>query len=171
MLKKRIVIFLLLVATTTFGQNVVKPTDEFTVSGQVLNDTSFTVKGLAAYNTVPIPDIVITNHLGERKSSAVGLRGILIRDLLSAVRFKVDNARLLSEFYLVFIANDNYKVVYSWNEIFNSPVGDQLFLLTARDGKSLKDMNERIVIITTSDFKTGRRYIKGLKSIIVARIP
>ena len=39
----------------------------------------------------------------------------------------------------------------------------------AKDGKKLKDMEERILIITPTDFKTGRRHIKGLIMIVVGR--
>ena len=81
-----------------------------------------------------------------------------------------ESPKRFSEFFLTFIAIDNYKVVYSWNEIFNSPIGDNIYLITSRDGKQLKDMDERILILTPIDFKTGRRHIKGLSKIVVERV-
>jgi len=73
----------------------------------------------------------------------------------------------LRPYYLTFIASDGYKAVYSWNEIFNSPTGQNIFIVVEKDGVKLKDMAERIMIITPSDFKTGRRYIKALSQIVV----
>lgn len=81
-----------------------------------------------------------------------------------------ESPKLFSEFFLTFIAADNYKVVYSWNEIFNSPIGENLFVITSRDNKKLKDMDERILVLTPIDFKTGRRHIKGLTKIVVERV-
>lgn len=112
----------------------------------------------------------ITNHMGEPRGTATKLTGILVRDLLNDLELTEQSPKLFSEFYLVFVAADNYRVVYSWNEIFNSPTGDNLYLVNSRDGKMLKDMEERILILTPTDFKTGRRHIKGLSKIIVERV-
>ena len=125
---------------------------------------------LEKYTVQPIPDVVITNHAGEPRGTAKQLSGILIRDLLKDLQLEEENPKLFSEFYLVFVAADNYKVVFSWNEIFNSPTGDHLYLITSRDGKKLDEMTDRLLVITSTDFKTGRRHIKGLSKIIVERV-
>lgn len=122
------------------------------------------------YPSKKIGDIIITNHLGEPRGIAKQLTGILMRDLMKDLELNAESPKLFSEFYLTFVAIDNYKVVYSWNEIFNSPTGDNLFLITSRDGKKIEEMEERILILTPTDFKTGRRHIKGLSKIVVNRV-
>ncbi len=102
---------------------------------------------------------MITNHLGEPRKTLQGLEGIRVRDLLE---LKEDNPKLFSEFYFTFKAADDYKVVFSSNELFNSPTGDQVFIITSRDGKKLEEMEDRILVISSSDFKTGRRHLKFL---------
>ncbi|MBK9592619.1 MAG: hypothetical protein IPO32_14365 [Crocinitomicaceae bacterium] len=67
----------------------------------------------------------------------------------------------MNEFYFIFTASDGYKVVFSWNEIYNSHAGNQFFILTEMEGKKIGEMNQRIVFISTADLQTGRRYIKG----------
>ncbi|SFB68785.1 hypothetical protein SAMN04487891_101408 [Flagellimonas taeanensis] len=118
----------------------------------------------------PIGDVVITNHMGEPRGTAKQLKGILVKELLDDMELQEESPKRFSEFYLTFVAIDNYKVVYSWNEIFNSPTGDQLFVITSRDGKDIKDMPESILILTPTDFKTGRRHINGLSKILVERV-
>jgi hypothetical protein len=145
-------------------------TDEIMVSGEVKNQLKITIPDLAKFNAVDIPDIQITNHLGELKGSAKSLKGIPLKSFLNQIQFKEENPKLLSQFYLTFIALDNYKAVYSWNEIFNSPTGDNLFLVTEKDGKKLNEMPESFLIITPTDVQTGRRYIKGLSKIVVERV-
>lgn len=78
---------------------------------------------LSAYKSHAIDSIVITNHLGERRSSLKKVKAVLLKDILDKVEIDAENHKLLSEYYLVCIASDNYKVVFSWNEIFNSDVG------------------------------------------------
>jgi hypothetical protein len=60
-------------------------------------------------------------------------------------------------------------VVFSWNELFNNPLGKSVFLVTAEGGKNLQQMTDRLLVITTSDIHTGRRYIKSVEKIIIKR--
>ena len=163
-------LFCLVIAFSAAGQEKnIAPTDAFTVSGVVEKEITFKIADLASRPSKSIPDVIITNHLGEPRGTAKGLKAILLRDVLTNVTFKSESPKALSEFYLTFIASDGYAVVYSWNEIFNSPTGDNIYLITEKDGKPLAEMSERLLIITPSDFKTGRRHIKGLNKIVVAR--
>ena len=77
---------------------------------------------------------------------------------------------MLSEYYFVFAASDGYKVVYSWNELFNTSVGESVYLVTEKDGKTITEMDDSILVVSTKDFKTGRRNVKGLASIAVMRV-
>ena len=150
-----------------------KPTltsDSFRVIGLLKKEMTFSLADLEKFSFNSIADVTITNHMGEPRGTATKLTGILVKDILKDLELQEQSPKLFSEFYLVFVAADNYKVVYSWNEIFNSPTGDNLYLITSRDGKSLKEMEERILILTPTDFKTGRRHIKGLSKIIVERV-
>lgn len=145
-------------------------TSEVIVSGEVRQELRITVADLEKRAAQPLPDVVITNHLGEPRGTARQLSGILVKDLLQPMELREENPKLFSEFYLTFIAADGYRVVFSWNEIFNSPTGEHLYLITARDGRSLREMTDRILVLTPTDFRTGRRHIRNLKSIVVARV-
>ncbi len=170
-MKKRLSLLLLFFAIPLWCQKEIKATSEFIVSGQVKTETTFTVAAIEKLTAQNIPNVAITNHLGEKKSDATAMKGVLIKELLKEIEFKNETATALNEFYLTFIASDGYKVVYSWNEIFNSSTGDHLYLVTEMNGEKLSEMNSRLLTITTTDFQTGRRYIKGLSKIVVARTP
>ncbi len=45
-----------------------------------------------------------------------------------------------------------------------------MYLVTEKAGKKISDMKDRILLVTTSDFKTGRRHIKALSRIIIGRV-
>lgn len=169
-MKKLVALFLLLISITTWGQKTNQVTNEFVVTGKIKQDLKFTFNDIEKYPSKQIKDVVITNHLGEPRGTAKQLTGVLVKDLLKNLNLEEESPKRYSEFYFTFCAADNYKVVFSWNEIFNSPTGDHLFLITSRDGKTIKDMDESILILTPTDFKTGRRHVKGLSKIVVERV-
>lgn len=114
-------------------------------------------------------DITITNHLGEKKSEQKSLKGILLKDILKSVEINNENPRVLSEYYFVCKSTDGYKVVYSWNELFNSPASESVYLVTSKNGQGAKEMKETILMISPKDYMTGRRYLKSLATIEVKR--
>lgn len=158
-----------ILSVPSWSQNESPTTYELWVTGEVHQELKFTFANIESIPSKTIGDVTITNHLGEPRGTAKNLSGILIKDLLKDIELKEDSPKLFSEFYFVFSASDNYKVVYSWNEIFNSPTGENLFLITSKDGKGIREIEESILVLTPSDYKTGRRHIKGTNRILVQR--
>ena len=148
----------------------IKVTSSFAISGEVFSPLTVSVMDLKKWKEVVIGDLVITNHLGEKKSDAKGLKGILLKEILQTVEIKSESPKVLSEYYFVFTASDGYKVVYSWNELFNTSVGESVYLITEKNGKTITAMDDSMLVVSTKDFKTGRRNIKGLTSIEVMRV-
>ena len=159
----------LIISLSGFGQKEPEPTTSFIISGEVKAHVTISLTEFSKYPEVPMGDITITNHLGEKKSEQKSLKGILLKDILKSVEINNENPRVLSEYYFVCKSTDGYKVVYSWNELFNSPTGESVYLITSKNGVSAKDLEESILMISPKDYKTGRRYIKSLSSIEVKR--
>jgi hypothetical protein len=166
---KALIVLCLFLPSLLLAQKL-NTTDEIVVSGEVKNPTKITIADLSKFAAIDIGDVEITNHLGEKKGIAKTLKGIPLKNFLTEIQLKEDNPKLLSQFYFTFVALDNYKVVYSWNEIFNSPIGDRIFLVMEKEGKTLREMPESLLVVSASDFRTGRRYIKGLSQIKVERV-
>lgn len=161
---------IVLFATQSFAQREIKATNSFTVSGRVKTTLTFNLEDLSKYSEQDINEIEVTKYDGTPRGILKGLKGIPILDILKQVEFDTDAPKELSEYYLIFEGSDGYKVVYSWNEIFNSKANDEIFIVTARNGLPLKDIKEKIILVTPKDFRTGRRYVKALSKIIVKRI-
>ncbi|WP_175634547.1 molybdopterin-binding protein [Pedobacter ghigonis] len=143
---------------------------QFTIEGKVKRTLTVNLADLKQYKTVSFDSITVFNHLMQHKGSIKNVKGVLLKDILAKVEIDTDSPKKLSEFYLVFTATDNYKVVYSWNEIFNSPTGNQLLVLTSYDTHAAKAEKGIIAIITPSDFATGRRFVKGLSKINILQV-
>jgi len=152
-----------------YSQKTILPSDELSISGKIKTEVKFSLKELIAMESKALPDVVITNHLGEVKSIDKGLRGIALKPILEKLELIAGSPKEYNEFYFVFVATDGYRVVYSWNELFNTDTGNNIYIISEKDGKKMNEMEERILLITSSDLKTGRRNIKGLCKILVCR--
>jgi hypothetical protein len=169
-MRKIVAIFFLVLGGHSFAQQDIKPTDQFTVQGLVKNQLSISLSALASYGTWSTDSVVIMNHLMQKKYTLRNLKGILFKDILEKAEIQASTPKELSKYYIICVASDNYKVVFSWNEIFNSKTGEKVYILTEVDGKPVAATSDRITLISTNDLATGRQFVKGLEKIIVERV-
>ena len=169
-LRTLILIVAILANFSVNAQRTIPSTDSLQVIGRIKNPTVFTLADLDTFLKTTIKDQLIYNHNGEVKDTVTGMKGIPLKTLLAPIIFVYDKPKSLNEFYFAFVASDGYKVVFSWNEIYNTETGDNCFIVTEMEGKKLKDLGERILFISAADLKTGRRYIKGLRIIEVRQL-
>lgn len=171
-MKSKILSLIIIVSATlpAIAQRPIIPTELFKVQGKIKTLKAYTLGEIDAFPKIIINDQVIYNHNGEIKDTLTGMKGVLLKTILSEIDYVYEKPKTLNEFYFVFIASDDYKVVFSWNELFNTEIGNNLYLITEMDGKKLKDINQRIICISTADLKVGRRYIRALDRIEVKQI-
>jgi len=160
---------IILISVITFESLAQQPTLSVAVTGKVKAEKNFSSADLKKFKLENIADVVITNHKGETKGTAKGMKGVLLRDVLQDISLDTDNPKLFSEYYYVCTAADGYKVVYSWNELFNSAVGNSVYIVLEKDQKDLEGSEDSILMISTQDTRTGRRYVKNLQTINVGR--
>ena len=155
-----IILFLGLTANAQVSKTI-------SVTGNIAKPLTINFADFKNYASQSIDSLVILNHKQEYKSTLKKLKGILLKDVLSKAAFTVNSPKVLSEFYIVCVADDGYKVVFSWNEIFNSPTGDKALILTEINGNSTISQKEGIILVTPTDKATGRRYVKNLSKITI----
>jgi hypothetical protein len=168
---KVMVISLAILATLSANaQQTITPTDTLKIYGKIKKELFITVSALDTFSKSMIKDQIIYNHKGEIKDTLKNVKGVPLKNILSPIEFDYGKPKELNEFYFVFTATDGYKVVFSWNEIYNAEAGNNFFILTEMDGKRIEKMDQRILFISIADFQTGRRFIKGLEKIEVKRV-
>jgi hypothetical protein len=162
----------ILVCSAAFAQEKTeyKPTHQFTITGQVKKESVITMDSLNGYPLKDLGDIRVTNHLGDFKHSDEKLKGVLLKDILIHSQLATANPKLYSRFYFVCVGSDGYKVVYSWNELFNTQVGDNVFILMEKNGVKADKLPESLQMASMLDQKTGRRYLHNLDKIVVAQV-
>lgn len=169
-MKKIFLISFIVITNNLLAQEEVNTTSQFNVEGKLKNRLSLSQNDLSVFPSHSVDSIMIYNHLMQPRKTIKNIKGVLLKDILDKAGIDVNSPKLLSEFYITCIASDNYKVVFSWNEIFNSAVGDQVMIITESNGQRGDQMPDRIALLSPSDRATGRRYVKGLEKIVIEQV-
>ncbi|HET7001661.1 MAG TPA: molybdopterin-binding protein [Puia sp.] len=143
--------------------------ESFTVTGEVLKAETIDMAKLSGYTQVHLDSLRIYTHDMQPKGLMKNIQGVLLKDILSAIPFNNENPKVLSEYYIECGATDNYIVLFSWNEIFNSETGKHVMIITGKNGTNAGQLDDRIALVSPTDQATGRRYVKWLNRIIIRR--
>lgn len=139
------------------------------ISGAVEKTLTLTVQDLQQF-PVHQQELSITRQHGVGTGMAEKFKGVYLRDLLEKAGIISHDHNDVKKIVIIATATDDYKVVFSWSEIFNTAVGDGVLVFFEKDGKALSDDEGRIAMISARDLRTGPRHVRWLKSIEVRKI-
>lgn len=143
---------------------------QFTVEGVIKKKLTFSLESFTNLPIIQLDSATIYNHLMQPKSMIKRIRAVSLKEVLSDMEILAESPKLLSEYYLVCTATDGYKVVFSWNEVFNAETESNILILTNFETDPLKEQKGNIALFVPGDKATGRRFVKGLQKITVLRI-
>ena len=117
-------------------------------------------------------DLEALRALAQRRGRAEGkgYGGILLAELLNEADIRQDQPRALRRTYVVAKASDGYQAVFSWGELYNSPLGKGVLVAFERDGKPLQDGEGQFALVSLGDDRPGPRHVKWLRSVDVRRV-
>ena len=132
---------------------------ELSVAGEVRNELRFT------------PDQV--RQIAKRRGvvEEKGYRGMRLVDLLAEAQIRDDAPLALRRTYVVAVASDGYPAVFSWGELYNTPIGSGVLIATDRDGVPLREGEGAFALVSLADARPGPRHVKWLTRIEVRRVP
>ncbi len=99
-----------------------------------------------------------------------GYGGVRLVDLLKEADIRQDARHALRRTYIVATATDGFQAVFSWGELFNTPIGRGVIVAYERDGAPLRDGEGRITLVSLADERPGTRHVKWLSRIEVRRV-
>lgn len=148
-----------LLAGTAHAQEKSSVSTQLAVGGEVQRALTLTVEAL--------------REIGKRKEFArIGAYGgVRLVDVLDEADIRRDSPRALRRTYIVATATDGYQGVFSWGELYNSPIGKGALVAIERDGLPLRDGEGRFALVSLADDKPGPRHVKWLSRIDVRRVP
>ena len=146
------------------------PVTTISISGNVAEPLTLTVADLKRY---PAHEIQYVAGRGADHKTGGGparqYTGCLLRDVLAAAKPTEGKPRELRKSYVVATASDGYEVVFSWAELFISPIGDNVYIVYARDGDPLADDEGRFALIAATDTRPAR-HVKWLQTLMLRAI-
>jgi DMSO/TMAO reductase YedYZ molybdopterin-dependent catalytic subunit len=162
-------------AGSAFAANKVADPSEFvteniSISGNVEQKLTLRVDDLKKFPPQQVGKMPVICQSGANKGNIESLKGVLLRDILEKAKVISLDHNDVKKTIIIASASDGYKAVFSWSEIFNSPVGDGVIVFFERDGKPLGDDEGHIAMISTKDIRTGPRHVNWLKEIEVRKI-
>jgi hypothetical protein len=107
--------------------------------GKSLVSTRVEVTGLVRRTlSLSVEDL---RALARRRGQAAagGYGGIRLIDLLVEADIREDDRHALRRTYVVAVATDGYQAVFSWGELFNTPIGQGALVAFERDAQPLRD--------------------------------
>jgi hypothetical protein len=96
--------------------------------------------------------------------------GYLLRDVLGFAKVVRGDPHDWKKMVIVASAADGYKVGFSYNEITNTPVGDQVVVYFERDGAPVDLATSGFGLISAADVRTGPRHVKKLTGLEVIKV-
>jgi DMSO/TMAO reductase YedYZ molybdopterin-dependent catalytic subunit len=100
-----------------------------------------------------------------------GYAGVRLSDVLEEADIRRDARNALRRSYVVATASDGYVAIFSWGELYNTPVGAGVLVAFDRDGEPLRDGEGRIALVSLVDERPAARHVKWLSRIEVKRVP
>ncbi len=145
-------------------------TDQVTVTGAVEHALTLSVGDLKKLSVLKVGEIPVVCQSGANLGKLENLKGVLLRDILEKAAVVAPNHNDVKKMVVIASAADDYKVVFSWTEIFNSPIGEGVVVFFEKDGQPLADDEGHIAMVSGKDIRTGPRHVKWLKNIEVRKI-
>lgn len=143
-------------------------TTALAVKGSVERGITLSVDELKRLPAQRIEDVrSVRDVAGQAPSSETARRyvGCLLRDVLERAK-PVEKRRLdFRKSVVIASASDGYRVVFSWAEIYLTPVGEGVLVVYERDGAPLADDEGRIALVSLKDTRPGPRHVKWLQSV------
>lgn len=160
------------VAADSLAVIPVQPTlaKQIFVSGQVQHPLTLGVPELLEFPSEQVSEVQLICQSGANKGQLENLKGVLLRDILTKAEVLAPGHNDVKKMIVVVSATDGYTVVFSWSEIFNSPVGDGVIVFFEKDKAPLADAEGPIALVSRLDTHTGPRHVRWLKSIEVRKV-
>ena len=125
---------------------------------------------LAAMASVEIDGLQMICGSGEPKGAIGHCKGVLLADIINSVDVLITDHNDTKKMYIIASADDGYKTVFSWQEIFNTATGEGVMVVLEKGHKALDGDRQVVDLLSTRDFLTGPRHVRDLSTIEIVML-
>ncbi len=134
----------------------------FRLSGMVEAPVIWKLEDLLKMETVEVKDILLACGSGEPKGHIAQCRGILLTDIINSAKVVTKDHNDTKKMYVIASSDDGYATLFSWQEIFNTSVGEGIMIVLEKEGLPVYRKTGAVDLFSAKDFLTGPRYVKRL---------
>lgn len=145
------------------------PSTAVHVSGAVKTPADFSVVALKQMTGQDTGDMPVVCASGATVAMVKNFRGVRLIDVLERVGIDTGDQKDGRRMVVVARATDGYAVTFSWNESFNTDIGEGVLVAYEKDGKPLEPSEGQLLLVSGKDIKTGPRRVRWLSDIEVKR--
>lgn len=141
-----------------------------TVKGNVERELTLSLDELKKLPAQRIEDVRVVREQGAATAAQEIARryaGCLLREVLDRAKLVEKNRMDLRKSVVIVTASDGYRAVFSWAELYLSPIGDGVLVVYERDGAALPDTEGPLALVSLKDTRPGPRHVKWLRTIEV----
>ena len=112
---------------------------------------------------------VVSSSEGAATERSVTYSGRLVREVLLRAGFGSQSDRGARVALIEAVATDGYRALFSWGELFNTAVGEQVMVIESQDGRPLDPVAGPLALRSLADLRPGPRHVRGLCALVVRR--
>jgi DMSO/TMAO reductase YedYZ molybdopterin-dependent catalytic subunit len=160
-------------ATGAFAQSPPQGATTLLVLGSVESKLTLGISDLqrlAVQRVEDVRQIKMAGASGKDSEQTRRYTGVLLRDVLTSAKPVEKERHDLRRSVVVATATDGYQAVFSWAELFLSPVGEGALVIFERDGAPLPASEGPLALVSLRDTQAGPRHVKWLAKIEIRRI-
>jgi DMSO/TMAO reductase YedYZ molybdopterin-dependent catalytic subunit len=141
-----------------------------TVKGSVERELVLSIGELKQFPLHAVDDVRVVRDSAAATANPEGARrytGCLLRDVLDRAKPVERNRFDLRRSVVIATARDGYRAVFSWAELYLSPIGEGVLIVYQRDGAALSEDEGPLALVSLKDTRPGPRHVKWLRSLEV----
>lgn len=112
---------------------------------------------------------VVSSAASTATERSVTFSGHLMREVLLRAGLGLPSDRGARLAMIEAVATDGYRAVFSWGELFNTAVGDQVMVIASQDGRQLDSVAGPLALRSLADLRPGVRHVRNLCALVVRR--
>jgi DMSO/TMAO reductase YedYZ molybdopterin-dependent catalytic subunit len=160
-------------ATIAFAQTAPQGATALLVVGNVESKLTLGISDLQRLAVQRVEDVRQIKMGGAASKDGEQTRrytGVLLRDVLTSAKLVEKERHDLRRSIVIATATDGYQAVFSWAELYLSPVGEGALVIFERDGAPLPASEGPLALVSLRDIQSGPRHVKWLAKVEIRRV-
>jgi hypothetical protein len=142
------------------------------VVGLVSHPLRLTVAELREMTPAEINDLKMVCESGPHAGPPSSYRGVLLTTILDKADVVLREYESPGRLYITVASSEGHCVLFSYQELYSSSIGDRAVVIWERDGRPLSEYEGEFAFISANDKLPGPRKIRYLQRIeVLEHIP